>query len=164
MRGRTLYPLNKLKEVYPDLYESEKEKYSWRQSEMMFTIPYLDVLWNDVLMFSPINPEVVKNELAKIGIITNVFDNYIKIPITDLNPKSTVWFDYSQEYVEGLKEKSKDIRLFDFSNYQELTEIPEHAKRYLKEAAFQDPEKFLIYWGIPHVLTADNILIDKYIL
>ncbi|HAG53037.1 MAG TPA: hypothetical protein DCL21_04545 [Alphaproteobacteria bacterium] len=115
-------------------------------------------------MFSPINPDVIKQELEKIGIKTKIFDNYIKIPIEDLNPESTVWFDYSKEYVEGKKPKSNDIRKFEFSNYQELTEIPEHARRYLEEAAFKDASKFLIYWGIPHVLTADSILIDKYLV
>jgi len=164
IQGDTLYPLNKLKDIYPDIYEQHKRKYVGRKRVMSFKIPYLNVLWNDTLMFTPINPEIVKDEILRAGLNTNILDDYIKVPIEDLNPANTVWFEHSEGVVNKQKNKSEEIYPFDFKQYRELTELPEHTKRYLQTVKANNQKKFFIYLGIPHILTTDSINISKYLV
>lgn len=48
----TLYPLNVLKDRYPEQYREHAAKYDWRLELMDIVIPKLNCLWNDVLMFT----------------------------------------------------------------------------------------------------------------
>jgi hypothetical protein len=57
LRGSTLYPLNQLREIHPDLYEELKGNYASRPDIAALRIPPLgNCLWNDVLFFSPVHP------------------------------------------------------------------------------------------------------------
>lgn len=55
MVGSKLIPLNKLKNIYPDIYKEHVKKYVGREKLLTKNIPLLDCLWNDVLHLSPIN-------------------------------------------------------------------------------------------------------------
>ena len=48
-RGTTLYPLNRLRDRYPDVYEAQRAKYRGREWLLEARVPLLDVLWNDVI-------------------------------------------------------------------------------------------------------------------
>ena len=47
--GTRLYPLNRLKDRLPGIYESAVKKYEGREWLMNVAIPTLGCLWNDVL-------------------------------------------------------------------------------------------------------------------
>jgi hypothetical protein len=52
----TLYPLNTLKTLHPELYARQVAKYVGREAVLGFRIPYVDVLWNDTVHTSVIHP------------------------------------------------------------------------------------------------------------
>jgi hypothetical protein len=67
MTGSVLQPLNTLKESHPDLYVSKAEKYKGREHLMDIMIPTLECKWNDVLHFSPIHPQELKEAFEEAG-------------------------------------------------------------------------------------------------
>lgn len=57
IKGTTLYPLNAIKEVYPDIYDQQLQKYHGRGRILQQKIPPLDnCLWNDVLFMVALDP------------------------------------------------------------------------------------------------------------
>lgn len=44
-RGTTLYPLHRLRDKHPDIYERERPKWEGRESVLTFVVPYLGVAW-----------------------------------------------------------------------------------------------------------------------
>ncbi|MFC1522947.1 hypothetical protein ACFL6Y_11120 [Elusimicrobiota bacterium] len=67
MQGNTLYPLNALKRIFPEMYEEYfKRKYSWRKNLTTVKLPVLDCLWNDVVHFSPIDMGIVIHTLRRV--------------------------------------------------------------------------------------------------
>ena len=64
MEGETLYPLNKLKDVYSNIYEEARSKYKGREAVMRHKIPYLNCLWNDVLHLTVVHPQKLKDALG----------------------------------------------------------------------------------------------------
>jgi hypothetical protein len=63
-----LYPLNQLKDYYPDLYASLRQNYATREDIASLHIPPLgNCPWNDVLHFSPVHPRLLRDALAEAG-------------------------------------------------------------------------------------------------
>jgi len=56
LEDETLYPLNQLKTVKPNIYEKAVQKYKGREILLKREIALLNCLWNDVLHFSPVPP------------------------------------------------------------------------------------------------------------
>jgi hypothetical protein len=50
--GDIIYPLNQLKDIYPDHYTREIKKYEGREKLMDVRNPILNCLWNDVVQFT----------------------------------------------------------------------------------------------------------------
>jgi hypothetical protein len=67
-RETTLYPLNNLKKVYPDLYEREKTKFIGRESVLDFVVPGLEVVWADTVNLSALDPRLLFIERLKLGV------------------------------------------------------------------------------------------------
>jgi hypothetical protein len=68
LRGTVLYPLNRLADVHPDLYEELQQNYATRRDIAALRIPPLgNCLWNDVLHFSPVHPARIQAALADAG-------------------------------------------------------------------------------------------------
>ncbi len=67
LQGNILYPLNVLKDKYPDIYAQHISKYIGREHIMQQRISALNCLWNDVLHFSPVHPKEVKQALIDAG-------------------------------------------------------------------------------------------------
>lgn len=62
MRGDVLYPLNAMKDIYPDIYEKQIAKYDDHPSRKKLPlrrIPKLDCLWNDVIQCAPVHPHLI---------------------------------------------------------------------------------------------------------
>src|SRR5258708_16115362 len=56
MQGTLLYPLNQLESLLPEVYAGERAKYGGREKALDFRIPYVDLLWNDVLHTAAVHP------------------------------------------------------------------------------------------------------------
>src|SRR5262245_12566503 len=59
MHGKTLFPLNRMPDELADLRSAATKKYSWRVEVMSGKLPLLNCLWNDVLHFSPLHPNLL---------------------------------------------------------------------------------------------------------
>ncbi len=57
MVGTKLYPLNTLKTLHPEAFETHVQKYAGRERLMRELIPRLGCLWNDVLFTSAVPPQ-----------------------------------------------------------------------------------------------------------
>lgn len=142
MAGDTLYPLNQLKEIYPEIYEQHVAKYEGREWVKDFELPELECIWNDVLHFSPINPELIEDILEEIG-FKYQRDTYLKIKLDQLNPDSwMIWHDP----IEGQLVRTQDLSYLD-----DHLGIPHNVVDYYKQC-FSDKKHPLLYLGLPHVL------------
>ncbi len=56
--GKTIYPLNQLKNIHPDIFQLEIKKYQGRELLMSSVNPILNCLWNDVVQFSCLDPKL----------------------------------------------------------------------------------------------------------
>jgi hypothetical protein len=88
LRGTVLYPLNKLKGIWPDLYKQEVDKYDGRTQLLTWSIEPLGCLWNDVLFFSPVRPQDIRRAMNEAGVKFHTMRFY-QIPAARLDPQIT---------------------------------------------------------------------------
>lgn len=149
LTGHTLYPLNQLKEIHPDLYTDQVAKYAHRTALLKRTIPILDCLWNDVLHFSAIAPATLKNTLQVAGMGDKTFPAY-QIDPTVLDPNRTIIYTYqSLNRTPDIFEA--ECIPFSLDALADCTHIPEGTQTYYKEE-FLAGRKPLLFHGIPHIL------------
>ncbi|PTA67270.1 hypothetical protein [Deinococcus arcticus] len=67
VRGDRLWPLNRLRDLHPEVYAREVAKYQGREGLLAERVERLDCLWNDVLFFSPVSPGPLLNALRDSG-------------------------------------------------------------------------------------------------
>jgi hypothetical protein len=103
MFGNILYPLNTLREIDKDTYESHSSKYMGRETLMEQKIPVLNCLWNDVLHCSPIDFRLIYKALIRAG--QHKFRNkeYFKIPIELLKNIEFVKYKFDKEIFDREK-------------------------------------------------------------
>jgi hypothetical protein len=153
MEGDTLYPLNVLREKYPDIYVKEVKKYTGREGVLTRKIPILNCLWNDVLHFSPVHPQKVKDALAQAGYTKFDFKFY-EVDLAKINPQNILIFTYAHLDMEGVVEE--DFIPFDPAYVDSHTEVPEATLAYFTEAV-KNGRKPLFFHGIPHILVKDSV-------
>jgi hypothetical protein len=95
MQGTTLYPLNQLKNSYPDAYGNAIEKYKGREFLMSVKVPILEALWNDFIFLSPIHPHILYKEylaaMKQSGLENLPAEReFYKIPIEKINESKCV--------------------------------------------------------------------------
>src|SRR5687767_14788723 len=92
--GSVLYPLNALRDQYPALYAQHAAKYTGRESMLERHIPILGCLWNDVLFFSPVHPQLIKSTCEEVG-KTWTPTHWLEIDtaLHDLNAGNTVIYE-----------------------------------------------------------------------
>lgn len=146
-QGDTLYPLNALKDVLPDVYAEQAKKYESREGLMDAKIPTLDCLWNDVVHLSPIHPEDLCKELQAAGFDTTEFKkgSYFKIPISTLDPNLITVLKSS------LGENNDEYENLNGEAFGEYTKFPNATREYYKECYARGEWPFLQN-GIPHIL------------
>jgi len=153
LQGKTLYPLNQLKSTHPERYAEHIKKYNWRKETLQGIIPILNCLWNDVLHFSPVHPQQVKNNYQNAGFTVNTLRAF-EINAKTLEPSRTVIYQY-------LHKPSKDRSVkysfpnnfvpYDLTKLNAMTELPESTKTYYAEM-FAKGKRPLAFVGVPHVL------------
>ncbi len=67
MKGNFLYPLNELKEKYPEIYREAVKKYAKRKKILEGKIPILNCFWSDVIHLTPVHPKKIKSALIDAG-------------------------------------------------------------------------------------------------
>ena len=100
MKGDILYPLNKLRDVYPEVYELQVKKYAGREQLLKHRIPILNCLWNDVLHFSAVNPVEIKKSLMDAGDKSEFKKSFYRFDPKLLESENTVVYLYTHTYVK----------------------------------------------------------------
>lgn len=155
--GDTLYPLNTLKKIYPDIFHIQVKKYNNRQPLLSKHINIFDCLWNDVIHLTAIPPATFNKTLRTLGILGEDKPDFefFEIDTADLNKHNLcVYFN------DGVHE-SKYI-LFDEKEHKKYNFFPKETLEYFKKKIDQG-EKPLLFNYVPHFLYKGNIDIDANI-
>jgi Phage integrase family len=67
-RGTTLYPLHRLRDKHPDIYELERPKWDGRESVLTFQVPYLGVAWGDTVNLAALDPVYLVAARRRLGV------------------------------------------------------------------------------------------------
>jgi len=155
MQGQTLYPLNRLKDKYPKVYETRKEKYLGREYLLNLKIETLECLWNDVLFLSPVHPKKIKKALIEAGRKKDFNEKYYQIDTNDLDIEKIAIYSYPKK-VKNFSLSSKDFIDYSPEEIARHNFVPEATKQYYEES-YNNGERPLPYVGIPHILYKDTI-------
>lgn len=151
MQGSVLYPLNDLKDIYPDTYAYEIKKYEGREHVMEQKIPPWNCEWNDALFLSPVDPAVIKRTLQELGFPFQKEISYYEIDAKVLDPKKTIVFLFPPTKKKGDTAKEEDFLPYNSNDMEKYTTIPEATVTYFKKA-IANGRKPLLYVYIPHIL------------
>ena len=145
MKGDILYPLNQLKNVYPDIYLKEVEKYKGREEVMKQEVPYLNCLWNDVLHLSAVHPIEIDNALRKEG--TQLSGRlFYEIDPHLLETRNTVVYLFR----DRSKDKSNFVP-FDPEEVSEFSIFPKKTQSYYTEVIRRGGRP-LLWVYVPHFM------------
>ncbi|MDZ4710931.1 MAG: hypothetical protein SGI89_01240 [bacterium] len=150
VRGNILYPLNTLKEIYPDIYEQRLKNYAGRESIMQHRIPVMDCLWNDVLHFSPVYPGEVKQALIEAGRNPDFEMTSYQVDAKLLTPGNTIVFLYAHDEVKD-KLNPKNFTAYNSDEVSKYSSMPQATKDYYKEIIGEGRQP-LLFHRIPHIL------------
>jgi hypothetical protein len=155
MKGSTLYPLNKLKEVYPDVFGKQSKKYEGREKVKDTEIPNLGT-WNDVIHLSPIDPSEVRQALRDAGEPPSTDWSVFCIDVDLLDTHKLII------HVEfGVNKGGPVINLpFTEENYAQHCHLPDRTKLYYRRCA-EAGRQVLMYGFAPHVLYGGTIDVSE---
>lgn len=152
IEGRFLQPLNLLLETCPKLYQEYKRKYEGREFVLSGRVPNLNCLWNDVLHFSPVHPELICQALSEAGISYRPSKWFSVDPVQhDFNRENASIFLHPHREPDDIQDHVEDF--IDYS-YDELTQfrlVPAATKKYFELCKETDINPLMFCW-VPHVL------------
>ena len=154
MRGDILYPLNTLKNIYPDLFEEEAKKYEGREFITAQKIPVLDCLWNDVLHFAAVHPQKIKEAFMEAGGETRSFECF-EIDPAALEAKNSIVYLYRQKE-RGDKLNKENFEQYDLKQILQYDIIPDETKNYYR-SVLKEGGRPLLFHRIPHILYKGNL-------
>ena len=161
-KGREiLYPLNMLKEKFPELYQVKAEKYL--NSEYRKTIPgkliptLQEAAWGDVLQLSAIHPNDLKKALVEAG-YDPVEMKFYQVDPDMLDPEKTTIFLYRENLED---EDPENFASYDAQLLREHSSVPEKAKEHYKERKEQGERPFL-FVGVPHIFHKGPIDVSDF--
>ncbi|MCP4913193.1 MAG: hypothetical protein GY909_08735 [Oligoflexia bacterium] len=129
MVGNTIYPLNVLKDIYPEVYQNQVSKYKGREHLLEKRIPLLDCLWNDVIHLSPINPQLILDIYHRDGLVPEIRKDEVfevfKVPIEKIKEDETVCFQSYNFDPQNFDPTLNKFWEFKLETYKELEEVPE---------------------------------------
>ncbi len=148
MDGTVLYPLNELKEKYPDLFSSRQEHHEHQPKVLEDSIPRLGCFWDDVLHFTALHPTKIAEALKKLGYESKL--KYYEVDAKQLSPERTMVF-LNKPRELGASTKFTDFIRFDQNEVEKLAYIPEDAMEYAKKS-IPTADEFLLNYRAPYIL------------
>ena len=123
--GETIYPLNLLKEIHPEIYSFEIKKYIGREKLMCVRNPILNCLWNDVIQFTCLDPRLtlraVKAYSPKIaGKMYKIFS----LDLSKIDNLKACLFTPSENLIQH-EHLDYQYEFFDLSHFENLSCVPE---------------------------------------
>ena len=147
MKGSVLYPMNQLKDIDRQLFDTYRKGYEGREKLLERRLPFIDCLWNDVLHCSPVHPERIIQAMRDQGIVEGIPHlRYFEID-TDLldMEQAIIYFREGSGFDDVRFVRALDI------DWAEVDVIPDITLRHYHEVA-EGREELFAYHGIPHVL------------
>lgn len=150
MKGDIIYPLNDLKNIYPELYNIKAQKYIGRERVMEQRIPTLDnCLWNDVVNLTAVHPSEIQKALVDAG------ENYGKmewwqIDPDDLDPTLTTVYLYRHDVVVD-RMQADNFTKYDPNDLDKYSHLTQMTRDYYKEQSAKGIGP-LLFHGVPHIL------------
>jgi hypothetical protein len=157
MSGDVLYPLNQMKEVLPDIYDSQVKKYEWRKHIPKQINPQLDCLWNDVIFLFAINPITVNSAIINAG-LDSLKLSYYKIPLDQLDQTCISVWRKKTKNSEGIRES--EFLPFDSTQMDSYNTLSDDSHEYFREMKMTSPKRYLIYLTVPHILYKGTINVN----
>lgn len=155
MSGTTLFPLNQMKDIFPEIYHTEFKKYEWRQEVPKQQIPQLNCLWNDVIFLFAVHPKEINNALTKAG-LAPLKNSYYEIPLEQFDQSCmSIW----SCIFEG-NERVKNFSSFDVNQIDIYKSLGKGTYEYFRKMKETSPHRFLIYLTVPHILYKGTINIE----
>jgi hypothetical protein len=148
MRGTTLHPLNSLKDMHPDLYVEKSAKYKGREHVMEEFIPTLKAAWNDVLHFTAVHPQELKEALVEAGLHPQEMKFY-QIDPKLLDPEKTTVYLYRDNAIN--KVNPNDFAAYEPDTLDQHSSLPAETKAYYKKMA-EEGKRPILFVGVPHIL------------
>lgn len=149
-KGNVIYPLNQLKDRFPDIYTVQYAKYkNIKQKDV--EIPGFG-FWNDCVNLMPVSPGLVKAELDKYGHDTNWVWSFYKIDAKKLDPKKLIIMIMNDQNGSPKRQFipfSKEM----FDKYCHISDDT----RTVFQKAKDDNEQPNTFARVPHVLYKDSI-------
>jgi hypothetical protein len=154
MEGGTLFPLNMLKEKYPELYAKQMSKYEGREHVTKQFIPGLECLWNDVLHLSAVHPQDIKQSLIEAG-MPDYEMRYYQIDPLLLEPEKTTVYLYAHKVKED-NMKPENFAEYVPSEINKYSVLSQETQDYYKEM-YGNHQRPLLFVRIPHILYKGTI-------
>lgn len=155
LEGSILYPLNSLKDKFPDIYKREVDKYIGREYVREQRIPILNCLWNDVLHFSAVNPRDIKKALIEAGRNPDFTLEYYEIDPKSIEPQNAIVYLYSH-IDQREKMSAENFIQYHPDEMAKFASIPQSTREYYKEI-IDSGRRPLLYHGISHILFKGTI-------
>lgn len=159
MKGEILYPLNVLKEKYPELYVLKSAKYTGRGELLEQVVPVLDCLWNDVIHLSAVHPKIVREALVEAGSKKDFKMTCYQIDPHLLDSEKTIVYLYSHS--DDFEIKNEDFVKFDPNKIGEYSSLPQDTKDYYKEM-FDKNIKPLVFHRVVHILYKGELNVKDF--
>lgn len=149
-KGDIIYPLNQLKEKFPDIYKTQLAKYDDIE-EKDVEIPGFGN-WNDCVNLMPVSPGLVKKELEKYGHDTNWQWRFYRIDPEKLDNSKLIIMTMTE--ANGvLERKFMPFSRVAFEKYCHIGE----ATRNIFQKAKENHEQPNTFARVPHMLYKDSI-------
>ena len=159
MKGNTLYPLNTLKNKFPDIYKKQNEKYSGREIVKGRKIPFLNCLWNDVLHFTAVHPSKFKKEQKKAGLPSRKLEWY-KVDARLLDHDKTLVYLYKYKKDKSRYMDKDNFTKFNSNKVNNFKKIPKRTSQYYR-VEIRKGNRPLLFHFVPHILYKGSLNISK---
>jgi hypothetical protein len=148
--GSIIYPLNQLKEKFPEIYSQQYSKYD-NIKEKDVEIPGFGY-WNDCVNLMPVNPGLVKKELEKYGHDTNWAWRFYRIAAESLDSSKLIIMVMTETNVSF----ERLFIPFDIETFDKYCHIGEVTRKVFQKAK-DNNEQPNTFARIPHVLFKSSI-------
>jgi hypothetical protein len=146
--GETIYPLNQLRELHPELAMHAQQKYVGREFLLEKRIEPLNCLWNDVIHLSPMHPQKAYAKLRELG-MSIPETNFFEIPVASLDPRNAILLKTHNRPTPVID--ATDFLEFNIKNLEQQTEFPQVTLEHYKDFLAKGRSPF-VFVGIVHVL------------
>jgi hypothetical protein len=160
LNGSVLYPLNQLKQIYPDVAEVQLKNYQGREALLSQPIPLLNCLWNDVLHFSPVHPTKIKAAMEEAGHIFGYSRwRFFEMDAAFFSPSNTVIWEYRERHRKRFLIDESECFPYEPHLLDRYTKVGEWTRRYYAEV--KPGFRVLPYVGIAHVLYKGHLDVEE---